>query len=76
MSPPASTRPPARSPGSVPAAAAWQAAGQLFGRPPLRGERNPPGPAFRRSSCCLFYRLAPSGRSAFCGDCVLAARSA
>ncbi len=56
------------------AAAAWQAAGQLFGRPPLRGERNPPGPAFRRSSCCLFYRLAPGDQSAFCGDCVLAGR--
>jgi ferric iron reductase protein FhuF len=50
---------------------AWQAAGRLFGSPWLRGERHPPGPAFRRSSCCLFYRLAPENRSAVCGDCVL-----
>ena len=42
--------------------------------PWLRDERHPPGPAFRRSSCCLFYRLAPGDPSAVCGDCVLAAR--
>ena len=42
--------------------------------PWLRAERNPPGPAFRRSSCCLFYRLAPGNPSAVCGDCVLAGR--
>jgi hypothetical protein len=53
---------------------AWQAASRLFGDPWLRTERNPPGPAFRRSSCCLFYRLAPGNPSAVCGDCVLAGR--
>ncbi len=53
---------------------AWQAAGQLFGSPWLRCERHPPGPTFRRSSCCLFYRLAPGNPSAVCGDCVLAGR--
>ncbi len=31
-----------------------------------------PGPDFRRTSCCLIYRIAPPGDSAiFCGDCVL-----
>lgn len=49
----------------------WQAAGDLFARPPLCLERQPPGPAFRRSSCCLFYRLAPDAPSAICGDCIL-----
>jgi FhuF 2Fe-2S C-terminal domain len=53
------------------AADAWLAAGRLFARPELRGERKPPGPAFRRSSCCLFYRLEPEGLAALCGDCVL-----
>lgn len=53
---------------------AWQAARALFGDRWLRTERNPPGPAFRRSSCCLFYRLAPGNPSAVCGDCVLAGR--
>jgi hypothetical protein len=56
--------------------AAWQAARLLFASRQLRGERNPPGPGFRRSSCCLFYRLAPDGPPALCGDCVLAARPA
>jgi len=50
---------------------AWQAAGRLFTSPRLGGERHPPGPAFRRSSCCLFYRLAPGNPAAVCGDCVL-----
>jgi hypothetical protein len=56
---------------------AWRAASRLFADPLLRGERHPPGPAFRRSSCCLFYRLAPgSGNpAAICGDCVLAGRA-
>jgi Ferric iron reductase FhuF-like transporter/FhuF 2Fe-2S C-terminal domain len=56
--------------------AAWQAARLLFASRWLRDERNPPGPAFRRSSCCLFYRLAPDGPPAVCGDCVLTARPA
>lgn len=55
---------------------AWQAAGRLFASPLLRGEPHPPGPGFRRSSCCLFYRLAPANPSAVCGDCVLAGRKA
>ena len=50
---------------------AWRAAGRLFASEWLRAERHAPGPAFRRSSCCLFYRLAPGNRSAVCGDCVL-----
>ncbi|HEY0932883.1 MAG TPA: (2Fe-2S)-binding protein [Trebonia sp.] len=56
---------------------AWRTAGQLFANSWLRDERNPPGPGFRRSSCCLFYRLAPGNpSSAACGDCVLGARRA
>jgi ferric iron reductase protein FhuF len=53
---------------------AWRAAARLLASPRLRDEPHPPGPAFRRSSCCLFYRLAPGNPSAVCGDCVLAAR--
>jgi len=54
------------------AAGAWRAAARLFARPQLATERQPPGPAFRRSSCCLFYRLVPSGGpAALCGNCVL-----
>jgi hypothetical protein len=56
------------------ASRAWQAARRLFADPRLRGEPCPPGPAFRRASCCLFYRLAPGNPSAVCGDCVLAGR--
>jgi ferric iron reductase protein FhuF len=52
----------------------WQAARRLFAEPWLRGEPGPPGPAFRRASCCLFYRLEPGKSSAVCGDCVLAGR--
>jgi hypothetical protein len=50
---------------------AWEAARALFASPWLAAERTPPGPAFRRSSCCLFYRLSPGSRSAICGDCIL-----
>jgi Ferric iron reductase FhuF-like transporter/FhuF 2Fe-2S C-terminal domain len=50
---------------------AWQAAAGLFASPLLESERRPPGPVFRRSSCCLFYRAAPGGRGAICGDCIL-----
>lgn len=64
----------ARRPDLAPAA--WQAADRLFCSPLLRAERQPPGPAFRRSSCCLFYRLAPAAPAAVCGDCVLALRRA
>jgi hypothetical protein len=58
------------------AGAAWQTAERLFARHWLRGEGDPPGPRFRRSSCCLFYRLEPGGPPALCGDCVLAGRAA
>ncbi len=54
---------------------AWRTAGRLLGSPLLRTEPHPPGPAFRRSSCCLFYRLAPGNPAAICGDCLLAARA-
>jgi ferric iron reductase FhuF-like transporter/FhuF-like iron-sulfur protein len=56
------------------ASRAWQAARRLFANPWLRGEPCPPGPAFRRASCCLFYRLPPENPSAVCGDCVLRER--
>jgi hypothetical protein len=50
---------------------AWEAARALSASPWLATEATPPGPAFRRSSCCLFYRLSASGRAAICGDCIL-----
>ena len=50
---------------------AWQAARDWFASPLLGGERHPPGPAFRRSSCCLIYRVASGRPTAVCGDCVL-----
>ncbi len=53
---------------------AWAAARALFASPWLAREPGPPGPGFRRASCCLFYRLAPDARparAAICGDCVL-----
>jgi len=54
------------------AAAAWRAVARLFASPLLATERQPPGPAFRRSSCCLFYRLVPGGGpAALCANCVL-----
>jgi hypothetical protein len=52
---------------------AWECARALLASPWLSGEPEPPGPAFRRTSCCLFYRLAPRGQRAICGDCVLGA---
>ncbi len=30
-----------------------------------------PGPDFRRTSCCLIYRIMPLGSGPVCGDCVL-----
>ncbi|HVT64209.1 MAG TPA: (2Fe-2S)-binding protein [Mycobacteriales bacterium] len=36
----------------------------------LDSEPSPTGPAFRRNSCCLAYRLNPAHRE-LCGDCVL-----
>jgi hypothetical protein len=43
----------------------------IFRTPQLRTERNQPGPGFRRSSCCLFYRLSAERANGTCGDCVL-----
>jgi len=37
----------------------------------LDAEAGLPGPDFRRSSCCLIYRLAPYGAAGVCADCVL-----
>nr|WSW65134.1 (2Fe-2S)-binding protein [Streptomyces sp. NBC_00995] len=42
-------------------------AGELFDHPDLRGTGAPHGPAFRRSTCCLYYRVPGGG---LCGDCV------
>lgn len=53
------------------APAAWAVAAAFFRRPELGTEPGPPGPAFRRASCCLIYRLAPGRTGAICGDCVL-----
>jgi len=51
---------------------AWATAAAVFQYPRLSTEPGPPGPSFRRSSCCLIYRLAPASRGgAYCGDCVL-----
>jgi hypothetical protein len=46
----------------------------LSSHPRLAQERQPPGPAFRRSSCCLLYKLTPRQPRTVCGDCILAAR--
>jgi hypothetical protein len=56
------------------APAAWATAAEFFRRPELGTEPGPPGPDFRRSSCCLIYRLAPARAGAICGDCVLGGR--
>ncbi|MFG3281675.1 (2Fe-2S)-binding protein [Streptomyces sp. NPDC048111] len=41
---------------------------ELFAHPLLAGTGTPlPGPAFRRRSCCLYYRCPGGG---LCGDCV------
>jgi hypothetical protein len=56
------------------ATAAWAAAASFFRDPRLSTEPGPPGPSFRRSSCCLIYRLAPGKDGPVCGDCVLAGR--
>lgn len=50
---------------------AWSVAAAFFRSPRLSRESHPPGPSFRRSSCCLIYRLAPAGPRPVCGDCVL-----
>ncbi|MFI9364075.1 (2Fe-2S)-binding protein [Kitasatospora sp. NPDC053057] len=44
---------------------------QLLDRPPLKGSgtllAGPRGAAFRRTSCCLYYRIGPG--AGLCGDC-------
>ncbi len=50
---------------------AWAVAAAFFRSPKLGREHRAPGPSFRRSSCCLIYRLAPAGPRPVCGDCVL-----
>jgi hypothetical protein len=50
---------------------AWAAARDIAGHPRLGQERVPPGPGFRRASCCLIYQLTPGPARAVCGDCVL-----
>ena len=51
--------------------AAWAAAARLSGHPRLSHERHPPGPGFRRTSCCLLYKLTPGPSRPVCGDCIL-----
>jgi hypothetical protein len=51
--------------------AAQNLADIVFAAPQLRSERNAPGPGFRRSSCCLIYRLSSEQGRETCGDCVL-----
>lgn len=46
----------------------------VLARPPLNLVDPVAGPAFRRNSCCLLYRIVPAGRDALCADCVLARR--
>lgn len=50
---------------------AWTAAGAVFATPWLSRERQPPGPDFRRSSCCLIYKVAAGRPRSVCSDCVL-----
>lgn len=50
---------------------AWATAAALFASPRLSRERQPPGPAFRRASCCLIYKIAVGRSQGVCGDCVL-----
>jgi hypothetical protein len=50
---------------------AWAVAARLFASPQLSRERRPPGPAFRRTSCCLIYKIAAGRAQGVCGDCIL-----
>ncbi len=56
------------------AAQAYRLTGAALARPPLNLVQPMAGPAFRRNSCCLLYRIMPAGRDALCADCVLARR--
>jgi hypothetical protein len=49
----------------------YQLTAAVLARPPLGMVDPVAGPDFRRTSCCLLYRLAPGGRAAVCADCVL-----
>ncbi|NEE55879.1 ferric iron reductase, partial [Streptomyces sp. SID8455] len=42
-------------------------AAELFDHSDLRSTGSPHGPAFRRRSCCLYWRCPGGG---LCGDCV------
>ncbi|MGN5631666.1 (2Fe-2S)-binding protein [Streptomyces sp. AC154] len=42
-------------------------AAELFDHHELRDTGAPPGPGFRRNTCCLYYRVPGGG---LCGDCV------
>ncbi len=57
------------------AAAAYAVGAALVARDPLTGtgafSDTVGGTAFRRTSCCLYYKVPGGG---YCGDCVLAAR--
>jgi hypothetical protein len=53
------------------APAAQTAAAMLAAHPRLSHEHRLPGPAFRRTSCCLIYKLTPGPARSVCGDCIL-----
>ena len=53
------------------AGSAWAVARDFARHPRLSSEQVPPGPGFRRASCCLIYQLTPGPARAICGDCVL-----
>jgi ferric iron reductase protein FhuF len=55
------------------AARTYALAAAVLARPPLGMTDPVAGPGFRRTSCCLRYRLAPGDRAAVCADCVLLA---
>ncbi|HET6209260.1 MAG TPA: (2Fe-2S)-binding protein [Jatrophihabitans sp.] len=55
------------------AARTYRLAAAVLARPPLGMTDPVAGPGFRRTSCCLRYRLAPGDRTAVCADCVLLA---
>jgi hypothetical protein len=45
----------------------------LLSAPELAGTWTSSAAGFRRRSCCLIYRAAPSAAAAVCGDCILSA---
>ena len=49
---------------------AYAAADRVLADPRIERGQLHAGPSFRRTSCCLIYRIADT-RSAVCGDCVL-----